>query len=196
MQQRAAGGETRRPFFCVGYPRGLDIGIETAVFWCMPALVQPRLTTAVLAVAAAACISEPPGPALNQIRVDAPPVTLDWVGNYQGTASGVFRGVREENVPFQIRITFDQPALASCAHCITVRLDEFFSGMNLLPQTPISARWSYVDEGQRATLTMEKFSSSAVPGTVFFGTVGVAAQKPDGTLGEPTTAFDFVAERQ
>ncbi len=123
-------------------------------------------------------------------------MTLEWVGRYVGAASGVYDGVNRDQVPVVMLITFDAPALPTCASCITVRVDGFFDRMNLLPQSPIAATWSYANAGEQATLTLQKFSSSAAPGSVFFGTVRIAPENSDGTTGEPTTSFDFLVERQ
>lgn len=149
-----------------------------------------------LATVIAGCLDEPPGPSINQVEWEVPPVTLEWVGRYLGSASGTFDGEEKEDVEVQVVITFDQPPEPDCSGCITVRVGEFFGQMHLLPQSPISANWSYVHESRRSTLTMQKFSSSAAPGSVFFGSVRVEGQAPDGSSTGDITRFDFVVERQ
>lgn len=144
----------------------------------------------------AGCVSEPPGPSINQVEWEVPPVTLEWVGRYIGSASGTFDGEEKEDVEVSVVITFDQPPEPDCSGCITVRVGDFFGQMHLLPQSPISANWSYVHESRRSTLTMQKFSSSAAPGSVFFGTIRVEGQAPDGSSTGDISRFDFVVERQ
>ena len=149
-----------------------------------------------LVVVTVGCLSEPVGPALNQGDREPPPVTLEWVGRYVGTASGVFNQSASEDVVVEMVVTFDQPAKPDCVGCITVRFGEFFARMNLLPQTAISAEWSYTLDEQVTTLTLNKFSSSASPGTVFFGTVEVETEASGESPAETLTSFDFVVERQ
>lgn len=155
-----------------------------------------RSSPLVLVFLAVGCLSEPIGPALNQIDREPPPVTLQWVGRYVGTATGVFNQAANEDVAVEMVVTFDQPAKPDCAGCITVRIGEFFGRMNLLPQTAISAEWSYTLDSRVTTLTLNKFSSSASPGTVFFGTVEVETEATPESPAEILTSFDFVVERQ
>lgn len=154
------------------------------------------IAAGLLAIPAFGCLSEPAGPALNQIQGEPPPVTSDWVGRYTGAASGVFDQVVMDNVGVELVMTFDQPALPDCPACITVRVGDFFGQMNLRPQTSIAAEWSYELDGHRTTLRLEKFSASASPGSVFYGTLRVETQDPDPAAVETLTLFDFVVDRQ
>ena len=68
-----------------------------------------------LATVIAGCLNEPPGPSINQVEWEVPPVTLEWVGRYVGSASGTFDGEEKEDVEVQVVITFDQPPEPDCS---------------------------------------------------------------------------------
>ncbi len=157
---------------------------------------SPTTLTAVLFTAslcASSCTSTPAAPDPGKPG-DPRPVTLDWVGRYTGSGSGVRHGSAVEAEPVELLIAFDDPADPECAACVTVTLDDYFQQANLSPQTATAATWVYLDEGVTRSLSLEKFSAGATPGTVLIGALRLT--EPDGAGGTRVlVAVDLVLER-
>ncbi len=113
-------------------------------------------------------------------NVELPPVTLDWVGFYAGTASGTDDGVDFQSRPVDMLIVFDHAPAPRCPACVTVRLMTYFDKANLAPQTAIAATWTYESEGFRRTLRLQKFTAGSGPGGLLLGDILVEQLRPDG----------------
>ena len=102
---------------------------------------SPTLVLAL--VAGAACSEGPTASGLLQV----PDFAADWVGDYQGSGQGTIDGRPAEEVNARLHIAFDaeQDRTPSCQGCVTVRLDDSFSLVNVSVQSRTELDLSYRD---------------------------------------------------
>ena len=141
----------------------------------------------------AACTAPPTAPNGGPSR-EAPPLTLDWVGLYRGSASELSAGASPKIRSVDLLITFDASPAPNCVACVTVMLGQEFKRSRLYPQTAISAEWSYEEEGVRRVLRLQKFTTGGVPGGTLLGSLSIESRGSDGTL-EPVYEATLSLER-
>ncbi len=103
-----------------------------------------RFATLGLALAAGFACSE--GPTASGL-LPVPDFAADWIGDYEGDGQGTIDGrpATEPGAMLYVALDSEQDRLPSCPRCVTVRLDDSFSLVNVSVQSRTELDLSYRD---------------------------------------------------
>ena len=126
---------------------------------------QTRSVTLVLGlVTGFACSEGPTGSGLLQV----PEFAEDWIGEYRGVGQGSVDGQPATEPDAMLLIAFDseQDRVPSCQGCVTVRLDDSFSLVNVSVQSRTDLDLSYRDGVVLYRLQLARSPLGAYPNLV------------------------------